>query len=1217
MADVFISYAREDKEFVRRLYDALAQRKLEAWVDWEGIAPTADFLQEIRAAIEAAATVLIVLSPDWAASAVCAQESAAALATNKRLVPVVRRDVEPHQLPPGVAAINWIFFRSSDDFERAFASLVVAIETDLVRVRALTRLLVRAIEWDAKNRERSFVLRGVDLADAEQILTAGETAKPQPIPLQREYVLASRLDAVKRQRRTLAALGTGLAVAIVLAVLALWQYRVAEIHREGEHVARLEAERKTRIATSQRLAAQADGALARFPQRGLLLAVEAVNVALKNNEPVAADAERSLRRALAEVSGRGLGGAGTPLLSVAHSSDSRWLAAAGQNVVYLWALANPDQPPIVIGGIPDGVGRLTFAGGGQWLVGLTPKLLPVAWSLEGPTPVAAPFIVPAGVGRILASVVSVDGRFLVAIAEDRSLVLWDLTSSRPIANPRALRPREPPDLEKMFWTVVRASADGRWLAFKLPGRSAELWDLTSADPATNSAELAGSDGLVPELRISPDDRWLLAAGEDHAVRLWDLTARDPTSGPRVLRGHEDELTDVAFSADSRWLVTGSQDRTARVWDLKAIDPAVRSIVLRGHGDAVRAVSISADGRWVLSSSLVNTLDPGGKFDTTAFLWDLHRTEPAANPLPLTGHERGIVAATTTDDGRWAITASDGGQVRLWNLRAENPAAEPLVLRGQERRTHELSVSADGRWLISHADDASVRVWDLLAPQVAATPRVFPGVGPGLLYPSPDGRWLGVSNFNAPAHLLDIASSSPAASDIVMPDLTRFSDPASDAFLYSADAHWLVADGDYEPSRLFDLTAPAIAESARTLNDGGGERPGKAISADSQWLVKIRGFRDKEARLWNLSKGGDEPLLLRGHTEAITRAVISADSHWLATASDDTTVRLWDLHSTDVSRAVQVLRSHAKRVAACAFSPDSHWLVTTSEEGTVQLWDIAAGKAPRATLLPGYTTAVRGLAFSRDARWLITSSGDQSARLWDLRTPQPAATSREFPGRRTKTDGVSFSPDSRWAVTIDTEGLPSLWDLHAPDPLDRPHVLRGHEHGVGFLLISPDSHWLATAGGSYATFRKDNVVRLWDLSVSDPSNAPLTLLGHERGVSALAMSADSRWLVSGAEDAMLRLWDLRAANPADTSIVLSGHRGPIRQIVMSADSRWVASSSEDADVRLWHLQFADLLTLARHASGRNLDRDEWKLFFPDQPYRTTFMEFPAAVGTEER
>jgi hypothetical protein len=53
------------------------------------------------------------------------------------------------------------------------------------------------------------------------------------------------------------------------------------------------------------------------------------------------------------------------------------------------------------------------------------------------------------------------------------------------------------------------------------------------------------------------------------------------------------------------------------------------------------------------------------------------------------------------------------------------------------------------------------------------------------------------------------------------------------------------------------------------------------------------------------------------------------------------------------------------------------------------------------------------------------------------------------------------------------------------------------------------------------------------------------------------------------------------------------------------------------VRLWHLQFADLLTLARHAAGRNLDRDEWKLFFPDQPYRTTFMEFPAAVAPEER
>src|SRR5262245_33761615 len=127
MADVFISYAREDKAFVRRLHATLAARQLDVWVDWEDIPPTADFMQEIHAAIEAANTVVLAVSPDWAASNICRHETAHALSHNKRLVPLVCRDVEAEQLTPAVAALNWIFFRESDNFEAAFESLLLAL----------------------------------------------------------------------------------------------------------------------------------------------------------------------------------------------------------------------------------------------------------------------------------------------------------------------------------------------------------------------------------------------------------------------------------------------------------------------------------------------------------------------------------------------------------------------------------------------------------------------------------------------------------------------------------------------------------------------------------------------------------------------------------------------------------------------------------------------------------------------------------------------------------------------------------------------------------------------------------------------------------------------------------------------------------------------------------------------------------------------------------
>jgi hypothetical protein len=61
---VFISYSRKDKEFVRRLGEALESRGREVWVDWEDIRPTEEWMQAIYGAIEGANTFAFVLTPD-------------------------------------------------------------------------------------------------------------------------------------------------------------------------------------------------------------------------------------------------------------------------------------------------------------------------------------------------------------------------------------------------------------------------------------------------------------------------------------------------------------------------------------------------------------------------------------------------------------------------------------------------------------------------------------------------------------------------------------------------------------------------------------------------------------------------------------------------------------------------------------------------------------------------------------------------------------------------------------------------------------------------------------------------------------------------------------------------------------------------------------------------------------------------------------------------
>ena len=113
MTTAFISYSRKDTEFVRRLHAVLTQQGLEGWVDWEGIPPAADWLRKVHAAIEGVDAFVFLMSPDSLASAVCAGEAAHAVKHNKRIVPVVVREVNrvDHsdiEIPEALRRLNWI-----------------------------------------------------------------------------------------------------------------------------------------------------------------------------------------------------------------------------------------------------------------------------------------------------------------------------------------------------------------------------------------------------------------------------------------------------------------------------------------------------------------------------------------------------------------------------------------------------------------------------------------------------------------------------------------------------------------------------------------------------------------------------------------------------------------------------------------------------------------------------------------------------------------------------------------------------------------------------------------------------------------------------------------------------------------------------------------------------------------------------------------------------
>jgi TIR domain len=168
MADIFISYAREDQQFVLRLQEALEEHNRNTWIDWKDIPLTAKWKEEVFSAIENADSFAAVISPDFIVSKPCQEELDHASHDNKRMVPLWHRDVADEEVPSDLASHQYVYLRESDDFEDSFERLLKALDTDLEWVRFHTRLLVRAKEWDKGGRDPSFLLRGKTLEEAER-----------------------------------------------------------------------------------------------------------------------------------------------------------------------------------------------------------------------------------------------------------------------------------------------------------------------------------------------------------------------------------------------------------------------------------------------------------------------------------------------------------------------------------------------------------------------------------------------------------------------------------------------------------------------------------------------------------------------------------------------------------------------------------------------------------------------------------------------------------------------------------------------------------------------------------------------------------------------------------------------------------------------------------------------------------------------------------------
>jgi WD40 repeat protein/GTPase SAR1 family protein len=242
--------------------------------------------------------------------------------------------------------------------------------------------------------------------------------------------------------------------------------------------------------------------------------------------------------------------------------------------------------------------------------------------------------------------------------------------------------------------------------------------------------------------------------------------------------------------------------------------------------------------------------------------------------------------------------------------------------------------------------------------------------------------------------------------------------------------------------------------------------------------------------------------LRGHTDWIGRIAWSPDGQFLATASADGTVRIWDAGTGETART---LEGHAGVAVTVLWSPDGRLLASGGEGSTITVWDAGTGQPVRT--LDADTLSVYSLSWSPDSRLLASGGEDNTVRVWDAGTGQPVRT---LDGDTLSVYSLSWSPGSRLLASGGLGKTITVWDAGTGQPV---RTLEGPSSPVYSMSWSPDGRLLASGG-------EGNTIMVWDAGTGQPVR---TLEGHTNFVTSVSWSSDGRLLASKSKDDTVRLW----------------------------------------------------------------------------------------------
>ncbi|XP_060615622.2 striatin-3 isoform X4 [Anolis sagrei] len=352
--------------------------------------------------------------------------------------------------------------------------------------------------------------------------------------------------------------------------------------------------------------------------------------------------------------------------------------------------------------------------------------------------------------------------------------------------------------------------------------------------------------------------------------------------------------------------------------------------------------------------------------------------------------------------------------------------------------------------------------------------------------------------------------------------------------------------------------------------GLGDLADLTVANDADYSYDLPANKDAFRKTWN------PKYTLRSHFDGVRALAFHPVEPVLVTASEDHTLKLWNLQKTVPAKKsasldvepIYTFRAHIGPVLSLAISCNGEQCFSGGIDATIQWWNMPSPNVdPYDTYEPnvlagtliGHTDAVWGLAYSGIKNHLLSCSADGSIRLWSPPEKVPCICTyngnREY-GIPTSVDFIGCDPAHM--VTSFSTGSTVIYDLETSQSLvmlssQTDSGLQVNNH-INRVVSHPTLPVTITA-------HEDRHIKFFDNKTGKMIHS---MVAHLDAVTSLAVDPNGIYLMSGSHDCSIRLWNLDSKTCVQE---ITAHRKKLDEsiydVAFHPSKAYIASAGADA------------------------------------------------------